>query len=183
MYSGKVLPYTQYPAQLQLFSGARNNLFNTTCLLVTLYSEQLNKEKIWSNQSANSIFKFYTNQHLSKTAGKGSYLSHSWWGQSHCELLSNWNDRNLSHRYQNHQIWAEFAAQALHGFPIHKQCYWERSGGNLLKQEFHSQGPKLCVHIHHLQKNKKLSTTFIQSFTGDLVTLFFSSAVRFAGFY
>lgn len=56
--------------------------------------------------------------------------------------------------------------------------------GSLLKQEFHFQGPEQCVHTHHLQKNKNKSVTrvHLQSFTGDLVILGFSSGVRFVGF-
>lgn len=113
---------------------------------------------------------FYTRQYLSNTNNKSSYLSQSWWGQSHCELLSNWSDKNLSHQYQNHQIWAELAAQAWHEFPIHKLCYWERSVGSLLKQEFHFQDLERCVHIHHLQKNENKSAicVHLQSFTGGL---------------
>lgn len=91
---------------------------------------------------------------------------------------------NLSHQYQNRQIWAELAAQALHEFPIHKLYYWERSVGSLLKQEFHFRGPEWCVHIHHLQKNKNKSATHVhlQSFTGDLVILGFSSGMGFVEF-
>lgn len=113
---------------------------------------------------------FYTRQYLSNTNSESSYLSQSWWGQSHCELLSNWSDTNLSHQYQNHQIWAELAAQALHEFPIHKLCYWERSVGSLLKQEFHFQDLERCVHIHHLQKNENKSAmcVHLRSFTGSL---------------
>lgn len=128
--------------------------------------------------------KFYITQQFSNINNKSSYLSLSWWGQSHCELLSNWNDRNLSHQYQNHQIWAEFAVQALHEFPIHRLCYWERSVGSLSKQEFHFQGPEWCVHIHHLQKNKNKSDMHVhlQSFTVLLVILFSTSGMSSVDF-